>query len=62
MPTVKNIEGPYRVFFYSFDCHEPKQVHIQREKVNVQALVGTDCLGQEQRVFSKRIHCHSTTY
>jgi len=32
MPTVKNIEGPYRVFFYSFDCHEPKHVHIQREK------------------------------
>lgn len=33
MPTVKNIEGPYRVFFYSFDCHEPKHVHIQREKL-----------------------------
>ncbi|NGZ96476.1 MAG: hypothetical protein CV089_10180 [Nitrospira sp. WS110] len=26
------MEGPYRVFFYSFDCHEPKHVHIQREK------------------------------
>jgi hypothetical protein len=33
MPTVKNIEGPYRVFFYSFDCSEPKHVHIQREKL-----------------------------
>jgi hypothetical protein len=33
MPTVKNIEGPYRVFFYSFDCHEPKHVHIQREQL-----------------------------
>jgi hypothetical protein len=33
MPTVKNIKGPYRVFFYSFDCHEPKHVHIQREKL-----------------------------
>ncbi|TKB65770.1 MAG: DUF4160 domain-containing protein [Nitrospira sp.] len=32
MPTVKNIDGPYRVFFYSFDCHEPKHVHVQREK------------------------------
>ncbi|MCS6304518.1 MAG: DUF4160 domain-containing protein [Nitrospira sp.] len=62
MPTVKNIEGPYRVFFYSFDCHEPKHVHILKRKVNVQVLVGTDCLEQEQRVFSKRTHCHSTTY
>jgi hypothetical protein len=33
MPTVKNISGPYRVFFYSFDCNEPKHVHVQREKL-----------------------------
>jgi hypothetical protein len=32
MPTVKNIPGPYRFFFYSFDCNEPKHVHVQREK------------------------------
>ena len=31
MPTVKNIAGPYRFFFYSFDCNEPKHVHAQRE-------------------------------
>jgi hypothetical protein len=23
MPTIKNISGPYRFFFYSFDCNEP---------------------------------------
>jgi hypothetical protein len=23
MPTVKGISGPYRFFFYSFDCNEP---------------------------------------
>ena len=33
MPTVKGIPGPYRFFFYSFDCSEPKHVHIQREKM-----------------------------
>jgi uncharacterized protein DUF4160 len=32
MPTVKNIPGPYRFFFYSFDCNEPQHVHVQREK------------------------------
>lgn len=30
MPTVKNISGPYRFFFYSFDCAEPMHVHAQR--------------------------------
>jgi hypothetical protein len=33
MPTVKDIQGPYRVFFYSFDCNEPMHVHVQREKM-----------------------------
>jgi hypothetical protein len=33
MPTVKNITAPYRLFFYSFDCNEPKHVHVQRDKL-----------------------------
>jgi uncharacterized protein DUF4160 len=33
MPTVKSISGPYRVFFYSFDCHEPIHVHVRRERM-----------------------------
>ena len=33
MPTVKGIPGPYRFYFYSFDCYEPKHVHVQREKM-----------------------------
>ncbi|MFZ4629127.1 MAG: DUF4160 domain-containing protein [Blastocatellia bacterium] len=33
MPILKDIQGPYRLFFYSFDCHEPKHVHLQREKL-----------------------------
>jgi hypothetical protein len=33
MPTIKNIPGPYRFFFYSFDCGEPKHVHVQRDKL-----------------------------
>lgn len=32
MPTVQGIEGPYRIFFFSFDCNEPMHVHVQREK------------------------------
>lgn len=33
MPTVKGIPGPYRIFFYSFDCREPKHVHVKRERM-----------------------------
>jgi hypothetical protein len=33
MPTIKNIPGPYRFFFYSFDCNEQIHVHVQREKM-----------------------------
>ncbi|MEW5816220.1 MAG: DUF4160 domain-containing protein [Spirochaetota bacterium] len=33
MPTIKNIPGPYRLFFYSFDCNEPIHVHVQRERM-----------------------------
>lgn len=33
MPKVRNISGPYRLFFYSFDCNEPKHIHVQRERM-----------------------------
>ena len=33
MPTVGGIPGPYRLFFYSFDCDEPKHVHVRRERM-----------------------------
>ena len=32
MPTVPGIPGPYRFFFYSFDCNEPKHGHVRRER------------------------------
>ncbi len=31
MPRIKNIGGPYRFFFTSFDCSEPAHVHVERE-------------------------------
>lgn len=31
MPTIC-IERGFRFYFYSFDCNEPKHVHVQREK------------------------------
>lgn len=31
MPRIKNVPGPYRFFFYSFDCSERPHVHVRRE-------------------------------
>ena len=31
MPTIPGVEGPYRLFFYSFDCREPRHVHVERD-------------------------------
>ncbi|MGH9455344.1 MAG: DUF4160 domain-containing protein [Terriglobia bacterium] len=33
MPSIKGLFGPYRFFFYSFDCEEPMHIHAQREKM-----------------------------
>lgn len=30
MPTALQI-GPYRIYFYSYDCGEPRHMHIDRE-------------------------------
>ncbi len=32
MPTVPDIPGPYRLYFYSFDCNEPQHVHARRDR------------------------------
>jgi hypothetical protein len=32
MPTINRIPGPYRFYFYSFDCNEPMHVHVRRER------------------------------
>jgi hypothetical protein len=31
MPRIRGIAGPYRFFFTSFDCSEPRHVHVERE-------------------------------
>ncbi len=33
MPTIRGVRGPYRFFFYSFNCNEPKHVHVRRERM-----------------------------
>ncbi len=53
MPTVKNISGPYRFFFYSFDCSEPMHVHVRREKKTCKFWLEPVALSKNRR-FSPR--------
>jgi len=39
MPTIQDIQGPYRFFFYSFDCNEPKHVHMRGERKTCKLVV-----------------------
>ncbi len=32
MPTALTV-GPYRFFFWSYDCTEPRHIHVKREKM-----------------------------
>lgn len=34
MPTISRI-GPYRIYFYSHDMHEPPHVHVDRDAATV---------------------------
>jgi hypothetical protein len=48
MPTIKNIFGPYRFFFYSFDCNEPMHIHVRREKMTCKFWLEPISLGRNQ--------------
>ena len=54
MRTVRGISGPYRIFFYSFDCGEPKHVHVKRERrvckfwLDPVALAGNDGFAERE--------------
>jgi hypothetical protein len=56
MPTVRDIPGPYRFFFYSFDCNEPMHVHVQRERMLCKFWIQPVVLAQNQGFTSKELN------
>ncbi len=46
MPRVKGIPGPYRFFFYSFDCNEPMHVHVQKDAMLCKFWLGPLALAE----------------
>jgi len=56
MPTIKNILGPYRLFFYSFDCGEPKHVHVQRDKLLCKFWIEPICMVKNSGFSAKELN------
>jgi len=55
MPTVSDIPGPYRLFFYSLDCNERMHVHVQRERNVCKFWVQPVVLARNQGFASKEL-------
>lgn len=56
MPTVKEISGPYRFFFYSFDCYEPMHIHVQRERMICKFWVQPIALARNQGFSARELN------
>jgi hypothetical protein len=41
MPTALRI-GPYRFYFYSYDCGEPRHMHVDRETMSAKFWLDPD--------------------
>ena len=41
MPTALRI-GPYRFYFYSYDCDEPRHMHVDRDDLSAKFWLDPD--------------------
>ena len=41
MPTTLR-SGPYRFYFYSYDCGEPRHMHVDRERMSAKFWLDPD--------------------
>ncbi|MBN1102809.1 MAG: DUF4160 domain-containing protein [Deltaproteobacteria bacterium] len=56
MPTIRSISGPYRFFFYSFDCNERVHVHVQRERMICKFWMQPLALARNQGFTAKELN------
>jgi Domain of unknown function (DUF4160) len=54
MPRIKGIPGPYRFFFYSFDCGEREHIHAGREKMTCKFWLKPAMEYEDNEGFSER--------
>lgn len=53
MPTALR-SGPYRFYFYSYDCREPRHMHVDREKLSVKLWLDPDVRIAENLGYSRQ--------
>jgi hypothetical protein len=53
MPTALN-SGPYRFYFYSYDCGEPRHMHVDCENMSAKFWLDPDISLAENFGFSRR--------
>lgn len=53
MPTALRV-GPYRFYFYSYDCDEPRHMHVDRENMSAKFWLDPDVSLAENRGFSRQ--------
>lgn len=53
MPTTLRF-GPYRFYFYSYDCSEPRHTHVDRENMSVKFWLDPDVSLAENYGFSRK--------
>ena len=53
MPTALRI-GPYRFYFYSYDCGEPRHMHVDREKMSAKIWLDPVVSLAENHGYSRR--------
>jgi hypothetical protein len=56
VPTIREISGPYRFYFYSFDCAEPQHVHVQRERKSCKFWLQPVSLATNSRFSAKELN------
>ncbi len=53
MPTTLRL-GPYRFYFYSYDCGERRHTHVDREKMSAKYWLDPDVSLADNRGFSRK--------
>lgn len=53
MPTALRL-GPYRFYFYSYDCAEPRHIHVDRERMSCKFWLDPDVSLADNTAFSRR--------
>jgi len=56
LPTVPRIPGPYRSFSYSFDCYEPRHVHVRRDRATCKFWLEPVALGYNNGFSAKELN------